>query len=80
MCYTNPSQQPVLAANWKRAEEAGAICYTGHFAEKLIKEGNRVTGVFVRNAETGAYKRIMANNGVLLAGGDISNNPEMNAY
>lgn len=76
----NSSQQPVLAANWKRAEEAGAICYTGHFAEKLIKEGNRVTGVFVRNAETGAYKKIMANNGVLLAGGDISNNPEMNAY
>ncbi len=76
----NPSQQPVLAANWQRAEEAGAVCYTGHFAEKLIKEGDRVTGVFVRNAETGAYKKIMANNGVLLAGGDISNNPEMNAY
>ena len=76
----NPSQQPVLAANWQRAEEAGAVCYTGHFAEKLIKEGDRVAGVFVRNAETGAYKKIMANNGVLLAGGDISNNPEMNAY
>ena len=76
----NPSQQPVLAANWQKAEEAGAVCYTSHFAEKLIKEDNRVTGVFVRNAETGAYKKIMANNGVLLAGGDISNNPEMNAY
>lgn len=76
----NPSQQPVLTANWRAAEEAGAICYTGHFAEKLIKEDGRVTGVFARNAETGAYKRITASKGVLLAGGDISNDPEMQAY
>ena len=76
----NPSQQPVLTANWRRAEEVGAVCYTGHFAEKLIKEGDRVVGVYARNAETGDYKKIIANNGVLLAGGDISNNPEMQAY
>ncbi|MBQ9954995.1 MAG: FAD-dependent oxidoreductase [Eggerthellaceae bacterium] len=76
----NPSQQPVLTANWRKAEEAGAVCYVGHFAEKLIKESGRVVGLFARNAETGAYKKVMAKNGVLLAGGDISNNPDMQAY
>ena len=76
----NPSQQPVLSANWKAAEAQGAVCYTGHFAEKLIRENGRVVGVWARNAQSGAYKKVMAKNGVLLAGGDISNNPEMQAH
>lgn len=76
----NPSQQPVLTANWRAAEDAGAVCYTGHFAEKLIVEDGRVVGVFARNAQTGAYKKIIAGSGVLLAGGDVSNDPDMNAH
>ena len=76
----NPSHQPVLTANWEVAEKAGAICLTGHFAEKLIVEGGRVVGVFVRDAESGSYKKIVAKNGVLLAGGDVSNDPAMNEY
>lgn len=59
------------------AESTGnAKAYYGHFAEKLIKEGDAVTGVFVRNAETGKYKKIAAKS-VILATGDYSSDKSM---
>ena len=59
------------------AEATGnAKAYYGHFAEKLIKEGDTVTGVFVRNAETGKYKKIAAKS-VILATGDYSSDKSM---
>ena len=59
------------------AEATGnAKAYYGHFAEKLIKEGDAVTGVFVRNAETGKYKKIAAKS-VILATGDYSSDKSM---
>ena len=76
----NPGQAPVLKANWDLAESLGAVCYTGHFAEKLIMEDGRVAGVFARNAETGAYKKVMAGKAVILASGEYASNPEMLAY
>jgi len=78
--FANPDQHAILMANWKKAETAGAKIYTGHFAEKLIKEGGRVTGVFVRNAATGKYKKVTARKGVILATGDYSSNDAMMAY
>jgi hypothetical protein len=78
--FANPDQHVILMSNWKKAEEAGAQVFTGHFAEKLIKEGNRVTGVFARNAETDKYKKITAKKGVILATGDYSGNKAMVEY
>lgn len=67
------------AAQIKAAEDTGnAKAYYGHFAEKLITdEDGRVTGVYVRNAETGKYKKLTANKGVILTTGDYSSNTAM---
>ncbi|MBS5451636.1 MAG: FAD-binding protein [Coriobacteriia bacterium] len=66
----------------KAVEEAGdklTIRYN-HIAEKLIMEDGRCTGVYVRNIETGAYVKAMANKGVILATGDYSSNKAMLKY
>ena len=76
----NPGHEPVLKANWQIAQDLGAVCYTGHFAEKLIKDGNSIVGVFARNAQTGDYKKILAKKGVIIATGEYANNPDMLAY
>lgn len=67
------------AAQIKTAEDTGhARAYYGHFAEKLITdESGRVAGVYVRNAETGKYKKISAAKGVILTTGDYSSDPAM---
>lgn len=67
------------AAQIKAAENTGhAKAYYGHFAEKLITdESGRVAGVYVRNAETGKYKKISAAKGVILTTGDYSSDPAM---
>ena len=67
------------AAQIKAAEDTGhAKAYYGHFAEKLITdESGRVAGVYVRNAETGKYKKISAAKGVILTTGDYSSDPAM---
>ena len=67
------------AAQIKAAEDTGhAKAYYGHFAEKLITDGSgRVAGVYVRNAETGKYKKISAAKGVILTTGDYSSDPAM---
>ena len=67
------------AAQIKAAEDTGrAKAYYGHFAEKLITdESDRVVGVYVRNAETGKYKKISAAKGVILTTGDYSSDPAM---
>ena len=48
----------------------------GHFAEKLEKDGDRVSTVYARNAETGKYVKATASKGVILATGEYSSNPE----
>ena len=67
------------AAQIKAAEDTGrAKAYYGHFAEKLITdESDRVVGVYVRNAETGKYKKISAAKGVILTTGDYSSDLAM---
>jgi hypothetical protein len=76
----NPDQGPVLRANWAEAENAGAQCLTGHFAEKLIKDGDKVVGVYARNAEAGGYVKITANKSVILATGEYASNKDILAY
>lgn len=78
--FANPDQHVILRSNWDAAESQGATIYTGHFAEKLIKDGDRVSGVYARNSETGMYKKVTATKGVILATGDYAGNDAMLAY
>jgi fumarate reductase flavoprotein subunit len=66
----SPSQEQVFRANVKKCEDAGVTMLYGHFGTKLEKEGNRISGVIVRDAKTNTYKRIKASKGVILATGD----------
>ncbi|MDR1088638.1 MAG: FAD-dependent oxidoreductase [Coriobacteriales bacterium] len=74
-----PSQSNIVKANVKKAEEAGATIYTSHFAEKLIFDGAKVSGLYARNAGTGSYKKITAES-VVLATGDYSSNDDIMRY
>lgn len=68
----------MLNLNMQKAQETGNVeTYFGHFAEKLIMEDGRCVGVYVRRAEDGAYLRVNAKNGVILATGDYSSNNDM---
>ncbi len=59
------------------AEATGnAKAYYGHFAEKLIKDGGAIAGIYVRNAESGKYKKIACKS-VVLATGDYSSDKTM---
>ncbi len=76
-----PSQQPVVMANWQKAIDSGKVTpYWGHFAEKLIMDGEKVVGVYARNAETGKYIKATATKGLILATGEYSSNKEMVGY
>jgi succinate dehydrogenase/fumarate reductase flavoprotein subunit len=75
-----PSQAPVLQANMDKAVAAGVEPYWGHFVEKLIKEGGRVTGLYARNAATGKYVKAIASKGIILATGDYANNRDILSY
>ncbi len=76
-----PDQTPMITANFQKALDTGNVdARFGHFAEKLLKEGNRITGVIARNAATGKYIRILAKDGVVLATGDYSSNKEILNY
>jgi fumarate reductase flavoprotein subunit len=57
------------------AKKHGAIFRFKTTAEQLIKSGDTVTGVIVRDAD--GYKKINARKGVILATGGIADNKEM---
>ena len=68
----------ILGPQIAAAEATGnATALYGHYAEKLIKEGSRVVGAYVRNGEDGTYRKINAAKGVVLATGDYSSNTSM---
>lgn len=81
-CYPSsvsfkPDQTAVSGANWDLAQsEASVDAYFGHFAEKLIKEGDRIVGCYARNAETGKYVKATCKKGLILATGEYSSNQE----
>ncbi|TYG34330.1 FAD-binding protein [Lonepinella koalarum] len=73
-----PSQAPMINANFQKALDTGNVdARFGHFVEKLLKDGDKVTGVIARNAATGKYVRIIAKRGVVLATGDYGSNKKM---
>lgn len=67
----------VVNANLQDGIDAGGTAYFGHFAEQLIMEDGRCTGVYVRNAETGKYKKVTVANGVILSAGGCGSNKDM---
>lgn len=76
-----PNQAPVLAANMEKAMSDGEVSpFYGYFAEKLIKEDGRITGVYARNSETGKYLKATATKGVILASGDYGSNSDLLDY
>lgn len=70
--------QAILDNNVAKAEAAGAVAYYGHFGEQVVKDGSgRVVGAYVRNAETGKYKKVNAAKGVVCSMGDGASNPDI---
>ena len=69
--------QAMLDRNLARGTALGNEVYFGHFAEQPIMNGSRVVGVYVRNAETGKYKKINAANGIVCSMGDGASNPDI---
>lgn len=76
-CLSFTDHPHVVQASLQKGIDAGGTTYFGHFAEKLIMENGTCTGVYVRNAETGKYKKVTAKNGVILSAGDCGSNPDM---
>jgi succinate dehydrogenase/fumarate reductase flavoprotein subunit len=64
----------------KAIAEYGARPYYKHAVKQLIKEGDRVTGCYAYNYETGKYKKVAAKKGVILCTGDYSSNKDLLAY
>ena len=61
----------------KYMEDAGYSIDFGVSLVKLEKSGDKVTGVIAKNEATGAYIRINAKNGVIMATGGYPANPDM---
>ena len=72
--------QAVLNGQVAIAEGLGSEARFGHFAEKLIKEGDRIVGAYARNAATGKYVKANASKGVILTTGDCFGNEDMVRY
>ncbi len=73
-----PNLRAVTQAQVSAAEATGNFTgYFGHAAAKLIMEDGRCTGVYARNYETGKYKKLTANKGVILCCGDYVMNDDM---
>jgi succinate dehydrogenase/fumarate reductase flavoprotein subunit len=77
----SPSQAPILNANWEKALSEGDVTpFFGHFVEKLIVEGSRVTGCYARNAATGKYVKATATKALILSTGDYASSTELVDY
>lgn len=80
-CMNFSDHQAMLDNNVARAEAAGGVAHYGHFGEQLVTDGSgRVTGAYVRNAETGKYKKVSASNGVICSMGDGASNEDIVAF
>jgi succinate dehydrogenase/fumarate reductase flavoprotein subunit len=58
------------------AKGLGAKWYCGLTGEQLIKTGDRITGVYAKDAG-GNYTKFIANKGIILASGDFMDNDDM---
>ena len=70
----NPQRTVLLK---ERIEAKGYYIDFNHSLVCLTKEGNKVTGAIAQNVLTGAYVRVEAAWGVLIATGGYEGNPEM---
>ena len=70
----NPQRNVLLK---ERIEAKGYYIDFNHSLVCLTKEGNKVTGAIAQNVLTGAYVRVEAAWGVLIATGGSEGNPEM---
>ena len=70
----NPQRNVLLK---ERIEAKGYYIDFNHSLVCLTKEGNKVTGAIAQNVLTGAYVRVEAAWGVLIATGGYEGNPEM---
>ena len=67
----------LVNCNLAKGEAAGGEAYFGHFGEQIIMQGGRAVGAYVRNAETGKYKKVNAAKGVVLSCGGCASNKDM---
>lgn len=74
------AQEPIVTANWERAQQAGAQGIFDTPGRQLVKDGERVVGVIAQNLADGSYTKVLANKGVILATGGYVRNDEMLAY
>lgn len=74
------AQEPIVTANWERAQQAGAQGIFDTPARQLVKDGDRVVGAIAQSLEDGSYTKVLATKGVILATGGYVRNDEMLAY
>lgn len=77
---TVAAQEPIVTANWERAQLAGARGIFDTPGRQLVKDGDRVAGVIAQNLEDGTYTKVLASKGIILATGGYVRNDEMLAY
>ncbi|MDR2106832.1 MAG: FAD-binding protein [Coriobacteriales bacterium] len=79
MVHLLPDHGPALRASFAIAQGLGARAFFNTRGQQLIKEGDRIIGVFATD-ENGEVIRINASKGVVLSCGDMSSDTEMLEY
>ena len=79
MVHLLPDHGPALRASFDIALGLGAQAFFNTRGQQLIKEGDRVTGVYATD-EDGKIQRINASKAVILSCGDMSSDTEMLEY
>jgi hypothetical protein len=79
MVHLLPDHGPALRASFAIAQGLGAQAFFNTRGEQLIKDGDRVVGVYATD-ENGGIIRVNANKAVVLSCGDMSSDTEMLEY
>ena len=54
------AQEPIVTANWERAQQAGAQGVFDTPGRQLVKDGERVAGVIAQGLADGSYTKVLA--------------------
>jgi hypothetical protein len=79
MVHLLPDHGPALRASFGIAQEHGAQIFFNTKGQQLIKDGNRITGIYATD-EKGDVIRVNASKGIVLSCGDMSSDTEMLEY
>lgn len=79
MVHLLPDHGPAMRGSLAAALDGGAQVFFNTKGEQLIKDGNRITGIYATN-EVGDIIRINASKAVVLTTGDLSSDTEMLTY